>query len=118
VHCWQSRAKRQAIDLELPRDYQRVDRDVNSVGVIPERLERRCDILSLSDFRCDHLISERLRCGLSVAHFQYRGAIRGICQDGQSAKTGYKLAQDFDPLSSKISGLVRQAGEIPARSGE
>jgi hypothetical protein len=79
--------------------HERVDYDVNRIHTIFERIERRCDILNSSDFECDHLISEGSGCRLSVAHFQYHGDVPNICQDCQSAKTGHKLAQNFDPLS-------------------
>src|ERR1700676_69905 len=90
--------------------------DVDCVRAIPERLERRCDIVTSPDFECSHLISESSGRRLSVAHFQHHGVIPNICQDCQSAKAGYDLAQNFDPLSSKVSGLVRQAGDVASRS--
>src|SRR6202011_3852147 len=101
VHGRQSSVERKGIDAVAVDDHQRVDHDVDCVRAIPERLERRCDILTSPDFECSHLISEGSGCRLSVAHFQYHGVISNICRDCQSAKAGYDLAQNFDPLSSK-----------------
>jgi hypothetical protein len=68
-------------------------------------------------FHRDGLEAERLRGRVDLANFQRRGG-SDIGQDRQAAETGDKLAQNFEPLGSKIGELERQAGDIAAWSGQ
>src|SRR5262249_47382698 len=55
---------------------------------------------------------------LSLAHIQHGAGIARIGHDRQPAKTGYDLAQEFEFLATSIRDLVRQTGDIAARSGQ
>ena len=60
--------------------------------------------------------SERADRSLSLAHLQHRGGIIGINQDRQPLQTGDNLAQEFEALAGKLSGLIGQAGHVAAGS--
>jgi hypothetical protein len=61
-------------------------------------------------------IYERAGRCLGLAHVQHGGGIAHIGHDRQSAKSGYHLAQQFEFLTTSIRYLVRQTGDVAARS--
>ena len=95
---------------------ERVRTKVKCIHALPERLERRCDVLRSPDFGCGDLKAELAGRCLGLAHFHYRGGIADIGHDRQPAKIGDGLAQKFDFLAGSIRCLVRETSDVAARS--
>ena len=53
-------------------------------------------------FMCDDLKAEVIGRGLSLPHFQHNAGSIDVGQNGQSAKTGNDLTQEFDPFAGNI----------------
>ena len=94
---------------------ERVRTKVKCIHALPERLERRCDVLRSPDFGCGDLKAELAGRCLGLAHFHYRGGIADIGHDRQPAKVGDGLAQEFECLAGSIRCLVRQPSDVAAR---
>ena len=95
---------------------ERVGTDVKCLRAALERLEGGRDILRSPDFERGDLEAERAGRRLNLAHLQHGGGIADIGHDRQPAQTGDNLAQEFEPLAGRIGCLVRQAGDVAARS--
>jgi hypothetical protein len=116
LHRRQSRAHRQDVDAGPIGVHERVGTKIKCIRAVLERLEGGCDVLRSPDFGCSDLKAERAGRCLDLAYFQHRGGIAHISHDRQPAKTGYGLAQQFEFLASSIRILVRQTGDVAARS--
>ena len=116
VHRRQSRAHRQDVDAGPVGVHERVGTKIKCIRAVLERLEGGCDVLRSPDFGCSDLKAERAGRCLDLAHLQHGGGIAHISHDRQPAKTGYDLAQQFEFLASSIRCLVRQTGDVAARS--
>src|SRR5262249_26716368 len=116
MHRRQSRAHSQDVDASPIGIHERVRTKVKCIRALPECLERRCDVLRWSDFGCNGLQAELAGRCLGLAHFQYGGGIADIGHDRQPAKIGDDLAQEFESLAGSIRYLVRQTGDVAARS--
>ena len=98
------------------RVHERVRTNIKCIRAVLERREGRCDILRSPDFGRSDLKAEHAGCRLDLAHFQHGGGIADIGHDRQPAKIGYYLTQDFESLADSIRHLVRQTGDVAARS--
>src|SRR5262249_61188226 len=101
-----SRAKGQDIDASPVGVNGRIRTKVKCIRALPERLERRCDVLRPPDFGCSDLKAELAGDRLGLAHFQYGGAIADMRHDRQPAKIGYDLSQQFKFLPDRITYLL------------
>ena len=98
------------------RVHERVANDIECVRAALERVEGGRDILRAPDFDACDLEAERAGRRLDLAHLRHGAGIAGIGQDRQPAQTGDNLAQDFEAFAGEIGRLVRQAGDVAARS--
>ena len=96
--------------------HERVGNDIKCLRAALERLEGGRDILRSPDFECGDIEAKRAGRCLNLAHLQHGVGIADIGHDRQPAETGDNLAQEFEPLASKIGLLDRQAGDVAARS--
>jgi hypothetical protein len=53
---------------------------------------------------------------LDLAHIKHDDGIANVAQQRQSTEAGDNLAQKFEALARKIGYLVRQTGDVAARS--
>jgi len=116
VHRRQSRAHRQNVDANPVRVQERVGTKIKCIRAVPEGLEGRYDILSSPDFGCSDPKAEPAGRCLSLAHIQHGAGIARINHDRQPAKTGYDLTQELEFLATSVRHLVRQTGDVAARS--
>ena len=85
---------------------QRVDDDVERVGLPLDLLKGRSDILRLRDFEYHHLNAERAGRCLDLTHLRGSGGIVGLNHNCEPANLAHKLAQQFDALARDIGGLI------------
>ena len=116
MHRRQSRGEREGVDANPVGAYERVGDDIKCIRATLERFEGGRDILRSPDFDCGDFEAERAASCLNLAHLQHGCGIVDIGHDRQPAETGDNLAQKFESLASKIGLLVRQAGDVAARS--
>jgi hypothetical protein len=93
-----------------------VARDVQCVRSILESLDGGRNILHAPNFNAGRIEAERTGECLNLTHLQHDRWQAAIAHDRQPAETGDDLAQDFEPLACKVGRLVRQAGNVAARS--
>ena len=115
-NCWQARDKCKRVDAHLVEIHERVANNIKCLRAALERLQGGCDILRAPDFQWDDLEAERASRRLKLANLQRAARIAGIGHDGQPIETWNNLAQEFEPLANSIGPLVRQAGDVAARS--
>ena len=104
-HRRQSCAQRQDVDAMAVGVGQRVAAHVERLAPALELLERGHNILGAQDFEPVDFEAERVRRGLNLAHLLHRPGIAGIAEHRQPAEPGDDLAQDFEPLASRIGSI-------------
>jgi hypothetical protein len=115
VHRRQSGAQRQGVNSDPIGVYERVATNVKCFRPVLECLEGGCNIFGSPDFeRCDLKAEGAGRC-LNRAHLVH-GPGNDIGYDRQSTETRDSLAQNIKTLATKFGLLVRQAGDIAART--
>src|SRR5262249_5505382 len=116
-HRRQSPAGGQDVDAMPIGVHERVRTKVKCIRALPERLERRCDVLCSPDFGCSDLKAELAGSCLGLAHVQYRGGIANISHDCLTAEIGYGLPQGIKFLSHSIPYLGWQTRGRAPRAG-
>src|SRR5262245_709885 len=102
--------------MNLLVDRHPIDRDIECVRTVLDRLERGQDILGLPDFERGHGEAEYASRRLNLVQLLHNGGIADIDEDRQSAERWDSLAQKFESLGSDFSVLARQAREVATRS--
>src|SRR5262245_31171332 len=102
--------------MNLLVDRHPIDRDIECVRTVLDRLDRGQDIFGLPDFERGHGEAEYASRRLNLVQLLHNGGIADIDEDRQSAERWDSLAQKFESLGSDFSVLARQAREVATRS--
>src|SRR6185369_1461550 len=112
--CGHSFAKCRCEDRRTVRNDELINCYIKCIRPGLQALEGRTDILGSTDCEWGDFEAEPAGFSLSLTHLQHRLRIVSIKHDGQTAKLGHDLAQKFKSLASKLVGLNRQPGHVPA----
>jgi hypothetical protein len=74
------------------------------------------NVLGSPDFEGGDIEAKPARRRLNLIQLLHSGGIANVGHDRQPAEIGHNLAQQCEPLASKIGCLHRQPGNIAARS--
>src|SRR5262245_48165781 len=88
MHRRQSHAHGQDVDASPIGVHERVRTKVKCIHALPERLERRCNVLRLPDFGWSDLNAELAGRCLGLTHFQYRSPITGEVRSWHFSDSG------------------------------
>src|SRR5262249_6395251 len=114
-HRRQSRGECKRVDKMPVEKSERVDTDVKCFRTAFDLLKSTRDVLGSPNFERGNFETERTFRRLNLPQFQHGGGIADIGHDRQPAEIRNNLAQKFESLTSKISVLDRESGDVPAR---
>src|SRR5262249_51582300 len=117
-HRRQPQDKPQGDDTYAIGVYERIATDVKCVRAPFKRVEHWRDVRRSLNFECGYLVSKLARSRLDLPNFQNGNGIPSIGHDRQPMEAGNNLAQEFEPLVSKIDLLKRQSGDVAARPSQ
>jgi len=116
VHRGEARAQRERVDPSVVGVDECARTHVKRLHPLSERLEGRRNVGSAPYFEQFDINANFSCCGLNLRHLQDRAGIADIADDRQSLQMGERLAQHFESLAGKFSGLNGETGRVSTRS--